>query len=84
MKTKSKSRTGTQAAGPNVQLAGEKKLPSPPVLPQAEFEHSSAERSSGPLSLGQALDSVSTSVLTRSPVLHEPAPGGRGGHEVVV
>ena len=41
----------------------------------------SGERSSDPLPLQQALVSVSTSVLRQGPVLQEPAPVGRGGHE---
>ena len=82
LKNKSKSASGRQTAGPKVQLAGVKKLTSP-IPPLVGSQSALGKGSSGPLPFGQALDSVSTSVLGQGPVLQELAPIGRGGHEAV-
>ncbi len=79
--SKSSHRPGWQTVGPRVQLPGVKRLTSLSEPPRGESVSPSGERSSDPLPLRQAMDSVSTSVLRQGLVLQEPAHVGRGGHE---
>ncbi len=73
--SKSSAGHGSQAAGPQVQLSGLKRLASPPASP-------SGERASGQLPIRQSLVSVPTPVLRQDPVEQVSSPVGRGGHEV--